>query len=224
MRFALCTMLLLVTPLALPVGADARPLDLLRGAKLEAATGKLTIAESRCPQGSNNCGKVTLAEDFKAGPKPRTRATEGREGFTAGLRISGAGTGQCTSESPTTTQAGPDGSVQFLGSSARVVPAKFATTRVAAAGGNRSIRIAWLEPIAPGVTCDYFGESGTALAVPVGGSLQSSLISPPVPARVLKRSRFSVTIAGSQEWNDAASDGTQIAGRASWRLRLDYKR
>ena len=217
----LAPVLALVLALAVPAGAAARPRDLLLGAKLQSAAGTLTISESRCPQGSTqNCGDVKLQEKFKTRPKPGARTTAGRTGFSAGLRISGAGTGQCSAQSPTSLVTGPDGSQQFLGAASSVEPGKFAATRVALAGGRRGVRIAWLEPIAPGVTCDYFHESGTTLRVPVAAQLQSSL----VRVRVLKRSRFSVTIAGSKKWTRQEPDGTQVSGRASWHLRLTYKR
>jgi hypothetical protein len=217
----LAPVLALVLALAVPAGAVARPRDLLHGAKLESATGTLTISESRCAQGSTaNCGEVRLQEKFKTGPKPGARTTAGRTGFSAGVRINGAGTGECSAQSPTSLVTGPDGSQQFLGAASSVEPGKFAVTRVALAGGRRGVRIAWLEPIAPGFDCDYFNERGTSLRVPAAARLQSSL----VRVRVLKRSRFSVTIAGSKKWTRQESDGTQVSGLASWRLRLTYKR
>jgi hypothetical protein len=217
----LAPVLALVLALAVPAGAVGRPRDLLQGARLQSANGTLTISESRCPQGSTeNCGEVVLQENFKTRPKPGARTTAGRTGFSAGLRITGAGTGECSAQSPTSLVTGPDGSQQFLGAASSVEPGKFTTTRVALAGARRGIRIAWLEPIAPGFDCDYFNERGTSLRVPAAAQLQSSL----VRVRVLKRSRFSVTIAGSKHWARQESDGTQVSGRASWRLRLTYKR
>jgi hypothetical protein len=44
-----------------------------------------------------------------------------------------------------------------------------------------------------------------------------------VSRRVVERSRYSVVIAGSREWNEQEADGTQVIGRASWRLRLEYR-
>jgi hypothetical protein len=213
--------LALVLALAVPAGAAARPRDLLHGAKLQSATGTLSISESRCPQGtSTNCGEVQLQEKFKSGRRPGAHATAGRTGFSAGLRIKGTGTGECSAQSPTSLVTGPDGSQQFLGSASSVEPGKFGATRVMLAGGRRGVRIAWLEPLVPGFDCDYFNERGTSLRVPAAAQLQSSRVS----VRELKRSRFSVTVAGSRNWAEQEPDGTQVTGRASWRLRLDYKR
>jgi hypothetical protein len=209
--------------LTLPAAATAR--DPLRGAKLQSATGTLTITETRCPPGSTtNCGRARLDEKFRAAPEPTTRSVPGRPGFPLGRRIAGKGGGQCSAESPTTVVTGPDGSAQFLGSASRVTPGKFAGTRIAVATSRPGIRIAWLEPLAPGIRCDYFGEAGTGLALATGNELPTALVSPMIAPRVLKRSRFSVTIAGSQQWNEQTADGTAVAGLASWRLRLDYRR
>ena len=213
--------LALLALLAVPSAAPARARDLLHGAKLQSATGTLSISETRCPQGSpGNCGNVKLQEDFKNGSRPRTHKAAARRGFAAGLRISGSGAGECSAESPTSLVTGPDGSQQFLGAASNVEPGRFRATRVVLGGGRRGVHVAWVEPFAPGVDCDYFNESGTILRVPVAAQLPSSLLA----VRVLKRSRFSVTIAGSKKWTEQASDGTQVSGRASWRLRLDYKR
>lgn len=217
------TLIVVLAAVALPAQAAARPLEALRGATLKTVTGTLTITETRCPQGSTSCGKTTLTEKFNAA-RPRTRATDGRPGFPAGLRISGRGTGQCYQESPPETITGPDGSVQFIGSAARLIPGDFDSTSVVASGSKRGVRIAWLEPLAPGVACDYFGEPDTGLALPVAQALPDALVSPLIRPRALKRSKFSVMIAGSQEWSDPAADGGVVAGRASWRLRLGYKR
>jgi hypothetical protein len=211
----------LLAALALPSAAGARARDALHGAKLQSAAGTLTISESRCAQGSTACGKATLTEKFDA-TSPRTSAGKGRPGFLAAVRIPGRGTGQCYAESPATVITGPDGSVQFIGSAARLLPGKFDSTRIATSSTKRGARIAWLEPVAPGISCDYFGEPDTTLTLPA--AYTSSLLSPLISTRTLKRPRFTVTIAGSQDWNGAAADGTQIASRASWRLKLNYTR
>ena len=211
-----------IATLSLPAGASARTPDALRGAKLRSATGTLTITETRCPAGSTNCGKTKLEETFKA-VKPRTRASEGRPGFSTGVQIVGQGTGSCSAESPVTTVTAADGSLQII-SAARTIPGKFDSTRVVASSTRRGVRIAWLEPLAPAIACDYFGEPDTVLALPAAQRLPSALISPLIRPRALKSSRFSVLIGGSREWNDAAADGTPIAGRASWRLTLKYTR
>ena len=61
-------------------------------------------------------------------------------------------------------QTGPDGSVQLIESAARVTPGKFDSTRIDVTSTRRGARIAWLEPLSPGISCDYFGEPGTTLA------------------------------------------------------------
>jgi hypothetical protein len=220
MRLAPSLTAVALAALVLPAGATARPLDLLRGAKLQAATGSLTISETRCPPGSTDCGHLTLRETLKSGPKPRTRSARGRPGFPVGVRVSAGGGGQCEAESPTTVITAPDGSTQLLSGASRLDPGKFDTTRIVVAGSNRSVRIGWLEPLVPGIACDYFDERGTQLAVPAGPPLQSVVL----PLHVLKRSRFSATIAGTQQWTGQAADGTQVTGSATWRLRLDYRR
>lgn len=224
MKYPTSILLAVFVALVTPALAQARPLDSLRGAKLQAASGTLTIKETRCPPGSSNCGTAQLDETFDAKPSPKTRAAQGRSGFSQGLRIRGRGRGKCYAESPPTFTTGPDGSAQFLGSAARVEPGSFSATRVAAAASRRGLRVAWLEPIAPSMGCDYFDEPSTKLSVPSGQQLQNGVVSRTVAPRVLKRSRFSITIAGSQGWNETASDGTQVSGRATWKLRLDYAR
>lgn len=216
-------LLAVLASLAPASAASARSRDALRGAKLQSVTGTLTITETRCPQGSSACGKATLDEKFDAS-KPRTRSAEGRTGFPVGVRVPGRGTGECYAESPPETFTGPDGSVQFLGSAARLTPGMFDTTRVVASTSKRGVRIAWLEPLTPGISCDYFGEPDTKLEVPAAQELPDALISPLIGTRTLNRSRFGVTIAGSREWNEPQSDGSQVNGHASWRLRLNYAR
>jgi hypothetical protein len=207
-----------------PAISQARPLDSFRGATLQAASGTVTIKEIRCPPGSNDCGSAQLDEKFDARSGPKTRSAQGRSGFPQGLRIRGKGSGKCYAQSPPSFVTGPDGSQQFLGSAARVQPGSFGATRVAAAANRRGVRVAWLEPIVPSIGCDYFDEPSTHVAVPSGQKLQSGLVSHTVAPRVFRRSRFSVTIAGSQGWNRTAADGTRVTGRATWKLRLDYAR
>jgi hypothetical protein len=220
MRLAAPITAVALAGLVLPAGAAARRPDLLRGATLHAAAGSLTISESRCPAGSSDCGHVTLRESVSTRPQPRTRLVGGRVGFPVGVRVAAAGGGRCEAESPTTIITASDGSAQILTGASRVVPGKFNATRIVVAGGKRSVRIGWLEPLSPGIACNYFDERGTELAVPAGPPLQSVRL----PARTLARSRFSATIAGTQQWTEQAADGTQIRGTATWRLRLDYRR
>jgi hypothetical protein len=147
----------------------------------------------------------------------------GRTGFPTGLRVAGRGTGTCESESPTTVVTGPDGSVQLLSGSLLLEPGKFAASRIVAASSKRGLRIAWLEPLAPGIECSYFDEAG-ALSLPIADGVPAELASPVIPPRVLQRKRFGVTIAGSKDWVDQAQDGTQLAAHAAWRLRLEFVR
>lgn len=216
-------LLLSLLLLALPAASDAAPLASLRKATLRAATGDLTISETRCPAGSSsNCGTARLEESFRSGPTPKTRATAGRSRFRAGLRIRGKGSGTCSAESPSSFVTGPDGSTQFLGGAQRLEPGAFIATRIAMAGGRRGARVVWLEPLLPSVDCDFFDEPGTTLELPVGQALPAALTSAAITPRMLKRCRFGVTIAGSHDWTETARDGTQVTGHASWKMRLDY--
>jgi hypothetical protein len=225
-RLASTFLVAALTAAALPAAAGAG-VGALRGAKVHKAVGQLTISETRCPptaQSQSDCGIVRLKEDFGSGATPRSSTVPGRKGFPLGTRISGRGTGVCTAESPPEVVTGPDGSAQFLGSASRLTPGRFRASKVVAGNVRRGIRIAWLEPLAPGIACTYFGERSTKLALPAAGAIPPALVSPVLRARVVRRSRFSVLIAGSQEWTDQEQDGTRVAGKASWRLRLDYTR
>jgi hypothetical protein len=204
--------------LSVPAAVQART----PAATLRAATGTVLIKETRCPSGSTSCGTAQLNERFTAAHGPRTRAAHGRPGFPNGLRIRGKGTGRCLAESPPTMITAADGSMQFLGSATRLEPSGFAATRIAIASGKRGVRFAWLEPIAPASRCDYFDQPGTALALPAGRKLPRGLVSPTIRRRVLKHSRFTVTIAGAKDWVSTAADGTEVTGRASWKLRLSF--
>ncbi|HEX6712355.1 MAG TPA: hypothetical protein VF066_03180 [Thermoleophilaceae bacterium] len=221
-RSASILLLIALPALLAPAAVQARPLSDFMGAKLQAAGGTLTIGETRCPPGSTNCSKTKLEESFDSGARPKTRGADGQSGFPSGLRLLGKGAGTCSMESPTTTIMGPDGSVQFLGSSARYTPGSFDGTRIAVSGGKRGVRVAWLEPVAPGITCKYFDDEGSGLALPPSAQLPSELVSPTIGPRVLKRARFTVNIAGSKNWTETAADGTQVTRSASWKLRLDY--
>jgi hypothetical protein len=214
--------LTLVAALAAASAAHAGPLASLRQAKLQAAKGTLAIKETRCPAGTtSNCGTAQLDERFDGTPRPKATSARGGAGFPSGMRIRGKGSATCSTASPATFTTNPDGSMQFLGSAARVVPGRFSATRIAMAGSRKGARIVWLEPLRPSFGCSYFGEAGTGLAVP---SFTKELVSRSLGAHALKRSRFSVKIAGTQEWTRTDSDGTQVTGRASWKLRLDYRR
>jgi hypothetical protein len=166
---------------------------------------------------------VRLDETFKAGPTAKSRPAQGRPGFPTGSRVHGTGSGKCYAESPATTTTGPDGSAQFLGSAARLEPGSFRTMRIATASSSRGLSITWVEPVTPSLRCNYFGEAGTELALPPGQALPGALVATIGP-RALKRARYGTTIAGSQDWTSTAADGTQITGRASWKLRLDFRR
>jgi hypothetical protein len=208
--------------LALPAPAGAAGRDPLKGAKLRSAAGTLTMLETRCPPDTPmNCGKVQIDEKFATAPKPKIRSVPGRPGFPTGIRIAGRGSGQCSIESTVPTAQEPG---QLIGSALRVSLAKFTDTPVAVARSRRGVRFAWLEPLAPGVPCDYFGQAETNAALPPAATLPKALISPTIGRHFLQRKRFSVTIAGSQQWTETAADGTIVNGTASWRLRLDYAR
>jgi hypothetical protein len=183
--------------LALPASAGAAGRDPLKGAKLRSAAGTLTMLETRCPPDTPmNCGKVQIDEKFATAPKPKIRSVPGRPGFPTGIRIAGRGSGQCSIESTVPTAQEPG---QLIGSALRV-------------------------SLAPGVPCDYFGQADTNAALPPAATLPKALISPTIGRHFLQRKRFSVTIAGSQQWTETAADSTVVNGTASWRLRLDYAR
>jgi hypothetical protein len=216
-------LLLLLPALLVPAVAQARPLDALRKAQLKAVTATVSLTERRCPPGSANCGTTKLVETFLSGPKVKTRAAEGRPGFPAGVRIAGKGSGECDEESPSVTITGPDGSVQqFLDGAVRVTPGRFGATQIAVASSKRGVRVAWLEPLAPSVGCDFFSQPDTVLSLPSTTAVPDALVSPAIGSRVLRRARFSIRIAGSKEWNETAADGQLVTGHASWKLRLDY--
>jgi hypothetical protein len=207
-----------------PASAGASDLQSLKKAKLQRATGTLTITESRCTPGSSDCGKAKLESAFATTEASRTQRAQGRPGFPLGASISGRGSGECSAESPTTVVTGPDGSIQFLSGASRLEPGAFQSTRIAAVAGKRGVRIAWLEPLTPGLACDYFEQPDTTLALPASPALPRALISPYLSPRALRRKHFSVTIGGSQDWTEQDADGTNVAGQATWRLRLEYKR
>jgi hypothetical protein len=216
------SLLTALVALLLAGAAQARPLDDFRKARLQRATATLRLSETRCAPGTTtNCGKTQLDESFTS-TAPRTGSAPGQPGFPAGVRIPGKGTGQCYTESPTTIQTAPDGSVQVLGGAAQLLPGEFAATRLAVAGTRRGVRVAWLEPVAPSIDCDYFQEPDTLLALPATRPVPSALVSKTIGARTLERGRFTITIARSQGWNDTAADGSQITGTATWKLKLDY--
>jgi hypothetical protein len=214
------------TLLLIVLGATVAPAGALgadlRGARLQAATATVKLGESRCAPGTTtNCGKTELTETFRS-TKPRTVSAQGQPGFPAGLQIGGKGSGSCYTESPTITETAPDGSVQILTGAAQLLPGEFIATRVAIKSGKRGVRVAWLEPLAPSIECDYFQQPDTLLALPSTQTVPSALVSPTIGARTLKRSRFSITVAGSKDWNDTGADGTIVTGHATWKLRLDY--
>ena len=229
MRLPICILgVAAVAASAFPCAARAGTLDAVRAAKLERAVGELKISESRCPAGvqpgSSDCGKLALTSSFASGARPRTRATAGRAGLPVGRRIPGRGRADCSAESPATVVTGPDGSTQILSGASRLEPGRFTGTQIAVGSAKRGIRFAWLEPLAPSVACMYFDDPATKLALPASAESTGSGVAVTIARRVVRRSRFSVVIAGSREWAEQEPDGTQVAGRASWRLRLDYRR
>jgi hypothetical protein len=221
---SLLAILALAALLLLPASSEAGGLASLKKAKLQKATGTLTITESRCAAGASECGQARLESSFATTAVPRTKSAPAPPGFPLGASISGRGTGECSAESPSSIVTSPDGSAQFLSGASRVEPGVFQTTRIAAVSNRRGVRIAWLEPLTPGLVCDYFEQPDTTLALPATPALPNALISPYLSSRALRRKHFSVTIGGSQEWTEQEADGTSVTGQASWRLRLEYKR
>ena len=205
----------------LPAAARAGALNAARDAELRSAVGSLSITETRCPPGSAACRHLTLTTRFASGSHPRVRRTRGRARFAFGLRLSGRGSGTCSAESPSVVVAAPDGSMQLLGGAQRAEPANSDATKIFIGAGRRGARWAWREPLTPGFRCVYFDEPGRGLAVPRSAPIPTSAR---IPARVLRRSHFTVTIAGSRAWAGQAADGTTVAGHARWRLRLRYSR
>jgi hypothetical protein len=216
-----------VAATASPCAAGAGTLDAVRAAKLQGAVGELKISESRCPAGvqpgSSDCGKLALTSSFESAAKPRTRATAGRAGLPLGRRIPGRGRAECSAESPTAVVTGPDGSTQILSGASRLEPRRFAATQIAVGSGRRGVRFAWLEPLTPSVACTYFDDPATKLALRPSAETADSVVAVTIRRRVVRRARFSVVISGSREWSEQEPDGTQVIGRASWRLRLDYR-
>ena len=202
--------------LALPGAAQAGSLDAVRAATLQSAVGRMSIEQSRCPPGSENCGSVNLSVRFEAGPRPRTRSARGVADFPVGVRIRGLGSGTCSAESPSSIITAPDGSMQLLAGAQRVDPASFSTTRLGIGSGRRGARWLWLEPLSPSAACTYFDAPGN-LALPQAVAV-SSWVSP----RLLRRARFGVTIAGSYAWQEPGADGGVVSNRATWSLRLAY--
>ena len=214
--------------LAFPGAAVAGTLDAVRASKLLGAAGRLTISESRCPAGvqpgSSDCGKVALSSSFQTAAKPRTRAATGRGNLPIGRLIIGRGRSECSAESPATVATGPDGSTQIFSGASRLEPGQFVTTQIAVGGSKRGVRFAWLEPLAPSVNCTYFDDPATTLALPrLAQAVDSAMATVTVSRRVVRRARFAVVIAGSRDWTEQEADGTQVAARATWRLRLDYR-
>lgn len=111
--------------------------------------------------------------------------------------------------------------MQLLGGAQRVEPANSDATRIFIGAGRRGARWAWREPLAPAFRCVYFDESGRGLALPRSAPIPTSAW---IPGRVLGRSQFTVTVAGSHAWAGRAVDGSTVTGHARWRLRLRYSR
>ena len=199
---------------------------LLALAVLQSASGQMTLTETRCAPEARaaDCGHVKLTNSFSAGPRAATKKTAGVAGFRNGVLIGGRGRGDCSADSPPTIVTAPDGSMQILSGAVRVEPARTKGSAIAIATTSRGARWAWLEPVDPSFTCTYFGQSGTALAVPSNTGVPRSVTSRVISARVLRRARFTVRIAGTQKWESPETDGTKVTGTGSWELTLKYAR
>jgi hypothetical protein len=214
-------LLALLVGVVLPAAARAGALNAARDAELRSAVGSLSITETRCRPGSADCRHLTLRTRFASGHHLRVRHSRGRAQFALGVRLSGRGSGECAAESPAVLVTAPDGSMQLLGGAQRVEPASSDATGIFIGAGRRGARWAWREPLAPGFRCVYFDQPGYGLALPRSVPIPTSAW---IPAHVLRRSHFTVTVAGSRAWAGQAADGSTVTGHARWRLRLRYSR
>ena len=198
------TLLLAVTASAV-LAAPASAQSPLAGAVLQSPVGQMTLTQTQCAAGASasDCGHQRLTFSFNGGQQ---RATEA---------LTGAGKGTCSADSPPQIITAPDGSMQILGGAERIDPFATKATKIAIATGSRGLRWTWLEPVTPSYDCTYFDEAGTTLAVPSAGGIPASLSSRWIAPRVLKRSRFTVRIAGKETW---------ATGSGTWTLTLHYTR
>ncbi|MFL5895417.1 MAG: hypothetical protein ACJ76Z_09910 [Thermoleophilaceae bacterium] len=210
--------------LAMPASAAAKHAAPLAGAKLDSVSYTLAINTSRCPGPSDpaarTCGHLNLKSAFQSSPAPAVRRIGGQGKFRSGLRISGTGQSQCSSESPWNDPITlPDGGVEYIGSAIRVASSSLQSTDLLVATGRRGVRFAWPEPLAPSAPCKYFGGMPTA-AFP--GALPRS---PLLRRETFEKRRFAATIeAAGVKFQSVEPDGTYVYGEASWKLVLRYKR
>jgi hypothetical protein len=198
--------------------APASARDSLSGATLQAASGQMTLTETRCAPGTADCGQLRLTTRITTHPRPATR-TRGSE-----LVISARGRGACSAVSPPAIVTAPDGSQQILAGAQRIDPVRTQSTKVAISVNARGARWAWLEPLAPTFTCMYFDQPGTTLRVPSPHGVPASVASRRLSPRALSRRHFAVRIRGQQTWRFTASDGTVVNGHGEWTLALRYTR
>jgi hypothetical protein len=217
--------------LCLPASAAARRPDPLAGAKLESVAYTLAINTSRCPGPSDptatTCGHLNLKSTFESGPSPAVRRIIGRGKFPAGLRVSGTGQSQCTSESPSNDPAQlADSGVDYVGPAVRIANSSLQSTDLLLGTGRRRARFAWPEPVTAASPCKYFGGTPTA-AIPhrKAGALPRSVVSPWLAQATLTKRRFSTTIeVADLKFQHIEPDGTHVYGDASWKLVLRYNR
>jgi hypothetical protein len=221
-RTVVCTLATVL--LAMPASAAAKHAAPLSGAKLDSVAYTLAINTSRCPGPSDptarTCGHLNLSSTFQSGPAPAARRIGGQGKFPRGLRISGSGRSQCSSESPWNDPIElPDGGIEYLGSAVRVASSSLQSTDLLVSSRRRGARFAWPEPVAPTAPCRYFGGMPTA-AFP--GALPRS---PLLRRGTLQKRRFTTTIeAAGIKFQNVEPDGTYVYGDASWRLVLRYRR
>jgi hypothetical protein len=213
-----------------PASAAARRADPLAGARLESIAYTLTIDTSRCPGPSNptapTCGHLNLKSTFQSGPSPAVRRIAGHGKFPAGLRVSGSGQSECSSESPVSdpTQSA-DGNVAYVGSAVRIAKSSLQSTDLLLGSGRRGARFAWPEPVTAAAPCKYFGGTATAAVPHRPGALPRSVVSPWLAPATLTTRRFSTTIdVADLKFQHIEADGTHVYGDASWKLVLRYKR
>src|SRR5258705_8826886 len=133
--------------LAMPAAAAAKHAVPLAGAKLQSVSYRPAINTSRCPGPSDpaarTCGHLNLKSTFQSGAAPDARRIAGKGRFPAGLRISGTGQSQCSSESPWNDPiALPDGQVEYLGSAVRGANSTLQSTDLLVSSGRAGARLA----------------------------------------------------------------------------------
>jgi hypothetical protein len=217
--------------LCVPAAAAARRPDPLAGARLESLSYTLAIDTSRCPGPSNatatTCGHLNVKSTFESGPSPAVKRIIGHGKFPAGVRVSGTGQSQCTSESPLNDPAQQsDGSVENVGPAVRIANSSLRSTDLLFGIGRRGARFGWPEAVTAAAPCRYFGGTPT-VAVPhrKPGALPRAAVSPWLAATTVTKRRFSATVEVTElKFQHIEPDGTHVYGTASWKLVLRYTR